>query len=550
MLNLTISDWSILYDKYQVQIFHSSGRHVTVELVKAGVALIGIFILGRIVNFVQGLRTINHLPGQRPPLFPMGLPGALFPTSWWNAGADTHWIRRKYLYKDSETISVVPWLVGRPLIYSSNLDVLRHVASSQKSCFIKPENASRILLMFGINLAAAEGEVWRRHRRIMGPAFNQKLYQLVWEQTIKTYRDMISSEGWESQSTVKVPAVQALTFKFALLVLGICAFGFDFNWSAPPETAEGEMSVQEAIRTILDENMLLVFAPEWIKKLPFKRVQRPQDAQRQLTSFMQDQVKLRKAEVRAQTPEEYKRDAFSMLVQANEDEEGKHRLNDEELIGNVFVMLFAGHETSAHTLAATLGFLAVDEAAQDEVLQEIIDVVGYDRDPEFDDYNNLNKVLSAFYEALRMFPAGHVLIREPTEDTVIEIPKPRGQEGTQLQPVPRGTWVVIDMVGIQYNPRYFEDPFEYKPSRWHGMKNDSDQFSAFSLGPRGCIGRKFATTEAVCFLAMVLRDFKVEPLLQDGETKEGWKKRILDGKILTTLGVLDVPVTFTRRARK
>ncbi|KAL0067455.1 hypothetical protein AAF712_005443 [Marasmius tenuissimus] len=294
--------------------------------------------------------------------------------------------------------------------------------------------------MFGINLAAAEGEVWRRHRRIMGPAFNQKLYQLVWEQTIKTYRDMISSEGWESQSTVKVPAVQALTFKFALLVLGICAFGFDFNWSAPPETAEGEMSVQEAIRTILDENMLLVFAPEWVKKLPFNRVQRPQDAQRQLTSFMQDQVKLRKAEVRAQTPEEYKRDAFSMLVQANEDEEGKHRLNDEELIGNVFVMLFAGHETSAHTLAATLGFLAVDEAAQDEVLQEIIDVVGYDRDPEFDDYNNLNKVLSAFYEALRMFPAGHVLIREPTEDTVIEIPKPRGQEGTQLQPVPRGTW--------------------------------------------------------------------------------------------------------------
>ncbi|KAK1232459.1 hypothetical protein PQX77_004397 [Marasmius sp. AFHP31] len=404
--------------------------------------------------------------------------------------------------------------------------------------------------MFGINLAAAEGEVWRRHRRIMGPAFNQKLYQLVWEQTIKTYRDMVSSEGWDTQSTVKVPAVQALTFKFALLVLGICAFGFDFNWTAPPETTEGEMSVQEAIRTILDENMLLVFAPDWVKKLPFERVQRPQDAQRQLTSFMQDQVKLRKAEVRAQTPEEYKRDAFSMLVQANEDEEGKHRLNDEELIGNVFVMLFAGHETSAHTLAATLGFLAVNEAAQDEVLQEIVDVVGYDRDPEFDDYNNLNKVLSAFYEALRLFPAGHVLIREPTEDTVIEIPKPRGQEGTQLQPVPKGTWVVIDMVGIQYNPRYFEDPFEYKPSRWHGMKNDSDQFSAFSLGPRGCIGRKFATTEAVCFLAMVLRDFKVEPHLQDGESKEGWKNRILDGKILTTLGVLDVPITFTRRARK
>ena len=70
------------------------------------------------------------------------------------------------------------------------------------------------------------------------------------------------------------------------------------------------------------------------------------------------------------------------------------------------------------------------------------------------------------------------------------------------------------------------------------------------VGPRGCIGRKFATTEAVCFLAMVLRDYKVEPLLQDGESREQWKSRVLDGKVIMTLGVLDVPVTFTRRTRK
>ncbi|KAL0569773.1 hypothetical protein V5O48_012184 [Marasmius crinis-equi] len=565
MANLT-SAWSLVYDSLRLNLTHPSGRHIHVDLVKTSLTLFGIFVVGRVVNFYRNLRKVNYLPGQRPPFIPLGLPGALFPTSWWNAGADLHWIRRKDLYKNSETISIVPWLVGRPLVYSSNLDVLRYVSSSQKSCFIKPENASKSLLLFGINLAAADGDVWRRHRRIMGPAFNSKLYQLVWEQTIKTYRDMVQAEGWESQNTVQISAIQTYTFKFALLVLGICAFGFNFDWSAPPETAEGEMTVQEAIRTLLDANMMLSFAPQWVQNLPFNRFRRPQDAYNQLTRFMQDQVKHRKAEVRGQTREEYKRDAFSMLVQANEDAEGKYRLNDEELIGNVFVMLFAGHETSAHTLAATLGFLAVNEDAQQEVLQEIIDVIGYDRDPvrsslisvkelpedplacqEFDDYNNLNKVLSAFYEALRLFPSGHIMIREATEDTAIDIPNPRGEDGNRTHPVQKGSWVIIDMVGVQYNPRYFEDPMEYKPSRWHGIKNDSDQFSAFSLGPRGCIGRKFATTEAVCFLAMLLRDYKVEPLLQHGETKERWKKRILDGKIVLTLGVLDVPVTFTKR---
>ncbi|KAK7034506.1 hypothetical protein VNI00_012353 [Paramarasmius palmivorus] len=520
---------------------------------KALVAAVGIFVVSRVVNYVKGLQAVNNLPGPRPPFQPFNLPGALIPTTWWNTGADVHWARRHSLYKDNETVSIVPWLFGNPQIFTSNVDVLRQVsASGPKSCFIKPETASKTLLLFGINLAAANEDVWRRHRRVMGPAFNSKLYNLVWDQSIKTYRDMIQNEpGWTGK-TVDAPVIQSITFKFALLVLGICGFGFDFSWGAPPETEEGEMTVQEAIRTVLDANMLLAFAPEWFLKLPFGEMKRSRKAYNQLTKFMKDQVVLRKEEVRSQTKEEYKRDAFSMLVQANESEDGspKNKLNDEELIGNVFVMLFAGHETSAHTLAATLGFLAYYTEAQDEVLQQIIDVVGWERDPVFEDYNNLNKVLGAFYEALRMFPAGHVLIRSPTEDTTMEIPNPRGQDGIQIQPVPKGLYVTVDMVGIQYNPRYFPEPEKFVPSRWHKMQNnDSEQFTAFSLGPRGCIGRKFATTEAVCFLAVILRDWKVEPLLKAGETREQWKDRVLDGKIVLTLGVNDVPLRFVRREK-
>jgi len=68
-------------------------------------------------------------------------------------------------------------------------------------------------------------------------------------------------------------------------------------------------------------------------------------------------------------------------------------------------------------------------------------------------------------------------------------------------------------------------------------------------GPRVCIGRKFATTEAVCFLTMLLREWKVEPSLREGESKEEWRERALQGKMVITLGVKDVPVRFTRRKR-
>jgi len=60
-------------------------------------------------------------------------------------------------------------------------------------------------------------------------------------------------------------------------------------------------------------------------------------------------------------------------------------------------------ETTAHSLAATLGLLALSNDIQDEIFEHIIAVVGYDRAPVYDDYTNLTKVLAVFYEALRMF---------------------------------------------------------------------------------------------------------------------------------------------------
>ncbi|KAK0458102.1 cytochrome P450 [Desarmillaria tabescens] len=57
-------------------------------------------------------------------------------------------------------------------------------------------------------------------------------------------------------------------------------------------------------------------------------------------------------------------------------------------------------------------------------------------------------------------------------------------------PVPKGFQIIVDMVGIQYNPRYFNEPEKFKPSRWHGISNESEAFTAFSIGPRACLGGK------------------------------------------------------------
>lgn len=103
---------------------------------------------------------------------------------------------------------------------------------------------------------------------------------------------------------------------------------------------------------------------------------------------------------------------------------------------------------------------------------------------------------------------------------------------------------------IEYNPRYFPDPHLYKPSRWYGQETGGapDSFTAFSVGPRACIGRKFAAVEAVCWLAMLLRDFKVEVPSQPGETREQTRERVMQAQMIMTLSVGDVPIRLVRRA--
>ncbi|KAJ6449337.1 cytochrome P450 [Mycena sanguinolenta] len=521
------------------------GRDLEVNAMSALLAILGLWAVRGIFKTVRLLVTPGSFPQLRTAFSPFGLPGAFFPTTSWTAGLDWNWIRRFDAYTQSETVAITPILVGAQVLWTSNIEVGRQViAGSHKTSFYKPDWASQALLIWGMNLVASDGQMWRKHRRVLGPAFNGELYKLVWEETMRTYRDMIQTDGWNTKDVVDVPVAQNLTVKMAFMIIASCGFGLNSSWATPPST-DGVISVTEALRIVSERNMLLVFAPKWLLHLPFASFKEARMARDRLAAFMREQIDERKVDVAAGGT---RADAFTMLVKANQDESNKYQLDDDELIGNIFVLLFAGHETTAATLAATLAFMAIHDDIQEEVLAQITSVMGTKREPQLEDYPKLDKVLAIFYEALRMFPPASMLIREATEDTILTVPNPPGEEGSKSVPIPKGTQIVLDMVGAQYNPRYFENPGEYRPSRWYGLPAESELFTAFSVGPRACIGRKFAALEATSFLTLLLRDWKIVPILSNGETKEVWGARMKDARMVMTLAVAaDIPLRFEKR---
>lgn len=133
-------------------------------------------------------------------------------------------------------------------------------------------------------------------------------------------------------------------------------------------------------------------------------------------------------------------------------------------------MIFAGHESTAGTIAATLAFLALYPKEQQEIYQEIIKVAS-----EFKSdtsrggwgvkaYDKLIKTRSAFAEALRMIPPASLAIRQATHDTVIKVPCPAltpsnggGKDGKSDKSVmvekdvliKKGTVLVGDLLGVR-----------------------------------------------------------------------------------------------------
>jgi hypothetical protein len=124
---------------------------------------------------------------------------------------------------------------------------------------------------WGLNLVTSNKDDWRRHRRIMGPAFNTSTYSIVWTETLRVYRDIITAEGWAQKDLVTLRPVQAYTIRVAFLVISTCGFGLPFRWEGPTENDDRGMDIQEAMRIWADTGTVRLLTPLWVYKLPVKR---------------------------------------------------------------------------------------------------------------------------------------------------------------------------------------------------------------------------------------------------------------------------------------
>ncbi|KAF8592132.1 cytochrome P450 [Ramaria rubella] len=506
-----------------------------------GSLILGVYILGQYAR----VRSIwGTIPIRVFPISPKSVLSNFLPQTEWNPRILFTWTERHTLYESSDTIGVISLLWGPPSLFTSSPEVIHQIMNT-KSPFVKTKQGQEFVGDMGVNVVGSEGNTWKRHRAIVSPAFSNEGYKKVWAETLRTYQEIWNYESWEDQYSVSLPNMYLITKKLALSIISSCGFNIPLTWTDKEMDKDGKLTLYGILKTAASSIFIRYFVPRWAYYLHIPSLRLVDTAYKQLEAFLDKQVAQRKEDIveeikSGMDPLEAQRDIFSRLVSASVNE-GKSGLSDREINGNTFIMLFAGHETTAHTLAVTLILLGLYEEEQERVHTNIKNIVD-DRLPVFEDYDALEPVvLPVAFESLRLYPPVYLMIRQASEDTTLSLPKADGSGTTELF-VPKGTEVVLDLVGT--GEWHYPDADSFKPSNFEGHL---DTTFAFSVGPRSCLGRKFATVEIVCFLATILRDWKVEVVRNAGETREQWRERVLKPTFEAVMILPDLPLKLVRR---
>jgi len=178
-------------------------------------------------------------------------------------------------------------------------------------------------------------------------------------------------------------------------------------------------------------------------------------------------------------------DILSLLLQARH-EDGSP-MPDDDVVDELTTLLFAGHETTAITLAWAMHQVLANQELLDRLAHERL-AIGTDPDPE--DLAKLPWLGAVIDETLRLRPIVPLVARVLARDFEL-----RGWT------LPAGTAVGVSLLLLHRDPEIHPDPMAFRPERFIGHTPSPFEYAPFGGGARRCIGAAFAQMEAKLVLS-------------------------------------------------
>lgn len=334
----------------------------------------------------------------------------------------------------------------------------------------------------GDGLLNSDGDLWRRQRRIMQPAFHRKKLEKLLDAMIRWTNKRV--ERW-AQKSGEVLLIEDEMMTLSLEILCETLFGVELK-------ARSEELVHTVNRT-LDYVMFRARMPfNAIDNVPLKVVRDYKASMIEVDRFVDELIAARRA-----SGDDHD-DLLQLLIDA-EDEDG-NPLTRDIIRDEIVTMIVAGYETVATGLTWTWYLLDTNRAVVEQARQEIARVLD-GRELSMETLRELTYTQAIYTEGLRLYPPAWVVSRKAIDEDEIA--------GLHI---PAGSPVIISPYAMHHNERYWFGAQQFNPERWlpeWGRKRHKWQYIPFGAGPRLCIGSRFAEMEAAIVLATLLPKFDV-----------------------------------------
>lgn len=237
-----------------------------------------------------------------------------------------------------------------------------------------------LLEVYGPTISSANQLNWPRHRKVLATPFNESAMSFVWTESLRQTRYLM--EYWETKEEQKdgISSMSKDTRTLSLNVMAACGFhrSFSFKSSQDEDASAGTYSYRDALQTVLDNAILLMLIPRRYLKyswLPTKLQvlgKAARDFEVHMVRMLEEETsKMNRGEKGAGSLMTSLVRALDVHTRKDMTTAATKGLSVDEIFGNIFIINFAGHDTTANTLAFTTLLLAVNPDVQDWVREEI-----------------------------------------------------------------------------------------------------------------------------------------------------------------------------------
>jgi cytochrome P450 len=387
---------------------------------------------------------------------------------------------------------------AQEIVVVSSAEDIAAILRARPDHWSRPANLSAMARDDGfVGLFAAEGDAWRRQRRLVMGAFDPAHLRNYMPHLVRVTRRLRNRWSAFARAGNYLPLQREL-MRYSFDASAGLAYGMDINTLEDRTTDLHEHL--GSVFPMLFHRLNIPF-PYWkYLRLPSDRAYDRHLAQihRIIGRIVeQGRERLRLHPERRAEPTDL---LEAMLAAADEDGSA---LNESDISANVFTMLLASQDTTANTIAWTLYLLRQHPEAWQRLIDEARAVLkdGPVAD-RVDQVRQLRYAEACTNEAMRLKPVAPLIFLDALRDTAIR----------QLH-IPKGTRVFLVMRYSATDAAVVESPREFRPERWLGgdigAASPKRVSMPFGAGPRLCPGRYLAMIEIGLVLGMVARGFEL-----------------------------------------